>query len=117
MPGDYYCKLKGRLFGPVSAKHLRYLARYGRLAATDLVRRGESDDWHDAGSLSDLFARAKQQPARSSWRGERRRGASTLALGAVVLGVLLGVALALGALNRAPAQGVDPAPARQLGER
>src|SRR5262245_40318151 len=55
MPSTYYCKVNGQLIGPISPKHLRYLAFYGRLAPEDLVRKEGTEEWVKAGSLANLF--------------------------------------------------------------
>src|SRR5438477_548960 len=64
MPSDYYCQINGQTLGPVSAKHLRYLALYGNLSPADLVRKDGSDQWVPAGSYADLFPEAG--PAQSA---------------------------------------------------
>jgi S1-C subfamily serine protease len=55
MPGEYFCKVNGQSIGPVSAKHLRYLALYGKLSPDDLVRKEGSGEWLKAGSIATLF--------------------------------------------------------------
>src|SRR5262245_4236327 len=59
MASDYYCRINGKDLGPVSAKHLRYLAAFGKLSPDDLVRKEGTDEWVRAGSLEGLFAEAR----------------------------------------------------------
>ena len=56
---SWYYRVEEREVGPVTSNRLRQLARQGKLADDDLVRKGRTGDWEPAGSIDWLQARAR----------------------------------------------------------
>jgi hypothetical protein len=59
MSGAWTINSGGRVYGPFSADRMRSFVPEGRLAASSLVARENSSDWHEAGGepeLADLFS-------------------------------------------------------------
>jgi hypothetical protein len=51
----WYVMLENRQIGPMTFSRLRQMARQGTLAAGTQVRKGESGNWMDAGSVEGMF--------------------------------------------------------------
>jgi hypothetical protein len=55
MNGEWYCKIMGEQWGPMSAMELIAVARWGRLSRDDQVRREDSGTWVRAELVKGLF--------------------------------------------------------------
>jgi hypothetical protein len=55
MVGEWYCKIMGEEWGPMSAVELIAVARWGRLSRDDTVRRANSSTWVRAELVKGLF--------------------------------------------------------------
>lgn len=55
MMQKWYYSTGGATNGPVTVAELKELARSGRLAPTDMVRRDDMDKWHPAAKVKGLF--------------------------------------------------------------
>jgi hypothetical protein len=55
MATEWFCRIMGDEWGPMSAMELLAVARRGRLSRDDLVRRGDSDTWVRAELVRGLF--------------------------------------------------------------
>ena len=72
MNGAWTINAGGRLYGPFSSERMRSFVSEGRLAASSLIARENSSDWHEASSepeFADLFS-APAEPAHDL-RGEK----------------------------------------------
>ena len=52
---EWFCKIAGREFGPLSAAELRAMVSEGSLTPSHVVRRGREGDWCKAGQVKGLF--------------------------------------------------------------
>ena len=57
MAAEWYCKVSGKTFGPVSAEQLKTLASQGKLTPRHEVRRGTDGSWVPADRVKGLFAK------------------------------------------------------------
>ena len=55
MATEWYCRIMGEEWGPMSAAELVAVARWGRLTRDDVVRRGDSGTWVRAELVKGLF--------------------------------------------------------------
>jgi hypothetical protein len=55
MASQWYCRIMGEEWGPMSARDLLAVARRGRLMRDDVVRRGEDGTWVRAEIVDGLF--------------------------------------------------------------
>jgi len=81
MATEWFCRVMGEEWGPMSARELVAVARFGRLTRDDVVRRGATGTWVRAEIVEGLF----NEPAQASTiaplraviagrsRGEKRR--------------------------------------------
>lgn len=51
----WYCRIAGRLSGPITSEALMELARQGKISETDQIRLGINGQWMKAGELESLF--------------------------------------------------------------
>src|SRR5262249_2687639 len=58
MATDWYCKIMGEEWGPMSSQELMAVAQRGRLTRDDNVRRGNGGTWVRAELVSGLFKSA-----------------------------------------------------------
>jgi len=58
MATDWYCKISGEKYGPLSAKQLKGMATKGELSAEDWVKQGEDGSWVAAAQIKGLFGAA-----------------------------------------------------------
>lgn len=67
MPTEWFCRIDGDEYGPVTSTALRALAASGRLSTTDRVRKGRAGNWVTASHIAGLFEAshtvAKSPPA------------------------------------------------------
>ena len=78
MSSQWFCRIMGDVWGPMSAMELFAVARRGRLTRDDVVRNGTDGDWVRAETVFGLFDGAA--PAGGSRRIEfpARRSQATL---------------------------------------
>jgi len=62
MPAEWYCRIAGEDFGPLTAAQMRALAAEGRLSPGDAVRQGKSGVWVPAGSVKGLLDHPTDTP-------------------------------------------------------
>ena len=55
MSNEWFCKIMGDEWGPLSTEELRVIARRGPLTRNDLVRRSESGSWVRGELVNGLF--------------------------------------------------------------
>jgi hypothetical protein len=53
---EWYCRVSGKEWGPLSTDGLQNIVRRGRLSPQDQVKNGENGDWVLAESIEGLFA-------------------------------------------------------------
>jgi hypothetical protein len=68
MAGEWYCKIMGEEWGPMSAVELIAVARWGRLSRDDTVRREGSGTWVRAELVKGLF---NTQPVAATVTSDR----------------------------------------------
>lgn len=56
MATEWFCRIMGEEWGPMSAQELMAVARWGRLSRDDTVRRGNSGTWVRAEMVQGLFS-------------------------------------------------------------
>jgi hypothetical protein len=66
--GEWYCKIMGEEWGPMSAVELIAVARWGRLSRDDQVRRVNSSTWVRAELVKGLF---NSQPVAATVSSDR----------------------------------------------
>jgi hypothetical protein len=62
MSTEWFCKIMGDEWGPVSTEELRAIARRGPLTRNDLVRRSESGTWVRGEIVQGLFEDSTSGP-------------------------------------------------------
>ena len=68
MSNEWYCRIMGDQWGPMSAQELLAVARRGRLTRDDLVRQGAHGTWVRAEVVKGLFNNAELAPTATSSR-------------------------------------------------
>jgi GYF domain 2 len=68
MATEWYCKIMGEEWGPMSAMELIAVARFGRLSRDDTVRRGAMGTWVRAELVQGLFNGSSSVPTAASSR-------------------------------------------------
>jgi GYF domain 2 len=66
MSTQWYCKIMGEEWGPMSSRELMAVARRRRLTRDDLVRRGSQGIWVRAENVNGLFNSAPTAPTATS---------------------------------------------------
>ncbi len=97
MGAEFYCLMKGKPQGPVTANELKRLAQEGRLSGSDFVRKGPEGEWVPAQKVKGLFDGAVQKvPSDKSSVPSSRMVLLMLCmagLGLASIGVLVGLLL------------------------
>src|SRR5262245_31934590 len=68
MSTQWFCRIMGEEWGPMSALELVTVARRGRLTRNDLVRHGRDGNWVRAEIVDGLFNTAPTAPTATSKR-------------------------------------------------
>jgi hypothetical protein len=68
MASEWFCRIMGEEWGPMSARELLVVARRGRLTRNDVVRRGATGTWVRAEVVKGLFDSTVAAPTATSDR-------------------------------------------------
>ena len=66
MASQWFCRVLGKVVGPVSFQDLREMVRAGTLTEDDPVRRKESSRWDPAREVVGLFRAAESEVAEAA---------------------------------------------------